>query len=231
MANLVEDVYIKEKMKDLRKFIKTTIREYLNENQDIDININNNFWKWFGNSMTIKNGKPIIFHHFTDNNFNVFVKKTGVNTHLFSSVKVNREAFFFTTDSSFGSIHGNKKYDVYLKIDKIFNFDEHYFYKDISPQTSDFFNEIVEYIEERGVDLTMEYQSYRGELKIKPEHNWMFLDNEIGKYFVDFLKKNGYDGCFFIEEGSPVYAVFESNQIKSVENDGTWDNGDDNIFS
>ena len=79
--------------------------------------------------------------------------------------------------------------------------------------------------------MTMEYQSYRGELKIKPEHNWKFFDGEIGKLFVDSLKKNGYDGVYFIEEGFPIYVVFNSNQIKSVENDGTWDIGDKNIFS
>ncbi len=36
---------------------------------------------------------------------------------------------------------------------------------------------------------------------------------------------------YYRKEGSPIYVVFNSNQIKSVENDGTWDIADDNIFS
>ena len=34
-------------------------------------------------------------------------------------------------------------------------------------------------------------------------------------------------GDFFNKE----FIVFEPNNIKSVDNDGTWDIGDDNIFS
>jgi len=216
---------------ELRKFIATTIREYLNEQQNVETNLNNNFRKWFGSSIMVKGGNPKIFYHFSNETFNSFDRKSGINTHLFSTKVVNREAFFFTTDINFASQYGSKKYEVYLKINKIFDFNKHYYYKDISPTTSDFFDEIIDNIEDNGIDMTMEYQSYRGELKIKPEHNWKFFDGEIGKLFVNYLKKNGYDGVYFIEEGSPIYVVFNSNQIKSIENDGTWDIGDDNIFS
>ena len=43
----------------------------------------------------------------------------------------------------------------------------------------------------------------------------------------DILMENGYDG---IKHGF-VYVVFEPNQIKSVDNDGTYDINDDNIYS
>lgn len=216
---------------ELRKFIATTIREYLNEQQNIEGNLNENFWKWFGNSK-LKNGvKPMIFYHFSDSKFNSFDKKTGVNTHLFSTEAVNREAIFFTDDIGFASQYGSVKYEVYLKINNMFDFNKHYYYKDISPIQSNFFDDIIEFIEDKGIDMTMEYQSYRGELKIKPEYNWKFFDGNIGRFFVNYLKTNGYDGAFFIEENSPIYVVFNPNQIKSVENDGTWDVGDNNIFS
>ncbi|MEY3501710.1 MAG: ADP-Ribosyltransferase in polyvalent protein, partial [Bacteroidota bacterium] len=160
-----------------------------------------------------------------------FDKKSGINTHLFSTEIVNREAFFFTPDINFASQYGKKKYEVYLKINKIFNFNKHYFYKDISPETSILFDKIINYIEDNGIEITTEYQSYRGELKIKPEYNWKFFDGEIGRLFVEYLKKKGYDGAHFIEDDSPVYVVFNPNQIKSVDNDGSWDIDDNDIYS
>ena len=59
---------------ELRKFIKTTIREFLNEQEDqIQSNINDNFWKWFGNSKVInRDGSPMIVYHGTKADFNTF---------------------------------------------------------------------------------------------------------------------------------------------------------------
>ena len=55
---------------ELRKFIKTTIREYLNEQQETETNLNDNFKKWFGNSIMVKGGNPNIFYHFSNEKFN-----------------------------------------------------------------------------------------------------------------------------------------------------------------
>jgi len=44
----------------------------------------------------------------------------------------------------------------------------------------------------------------------------------------------GYDGFIYdnaFEGSGKSYIAFNSNQIKSVDNDGTWDLDDDNIFS
>jgi hypothetical protein len=46
----------------LRKFIATTINEYLNEQKNV---LNDNFWKWFGSSRIVANRKPIICYHGT----------------------------------------------------------------------------------------------------------------------------------------------------------------------
>ena len=57
------------------------------------------------------------------------------------------------------------------------------------------------------------------------------------------VDRNKYDGVIFInvkdswiddedyQDASTIYVTFKANQIKSVDNDGTWDIGDDNIFS
>jgi len=59
----------------LRKFIATTIGEYLNEQQNVENNLNVNFMKWFLNSEMVKgNGTPIIFYHGTNKNFDKFDK-------------------------------------------------------------------------------------------------------------------------------------------------------------
>ena len=42
------------------------------------IELNNNFWKWFGNSKTIKDGQPMVFYHGTPNAFTTFdISKTS----------------------------------------------------------------------------------------------------------------------------------------------------------
>ena len=59
-----------------RKFIITSISEYLNEQQTFNELINyENFKNWFKNSEMVKpNGTPIIFYHGTNKNFDVFDK-------------------------------------------------------------------------------------------------------------------------------------------------------------
>ena len=44
--------------------------------------------------------------------------------------------------------------------------------------------------------------------------------------FTKFLKKNGYDGVIIGDE----YVAFESNQIKAIDNKGTWSTSSDNIY-
>ena len=48
---------------------------------------------------------------------------------------------------------------------------------------------------------------------------------------IDSFIKLGYDGVYMLEMNKKNIAIFEPNQIKSINNDGSWDIGDDNIFS
>ena len=57
---------------ELRKFIATTIREYLNEQQEVETNLNNNFRKWFSGSKVVYNGKPLPVYHGSPENFDEF---------------------------------------------------------------------------------------------------------------------------------------------------------------
>jgi len=74
-------------------------------------------------------------------------------------------------------------------------------------------------------------------LNISPKLNRGFLYDQSlhwitdlgnrSKDVTDIIKSLGYDGIWY---GSEI-VVFESNQIKSINNDGTWDIGDSNIYS
>lgn len=62
--------------------------------------------------------------------------------------------------------------------------------------------------------------------------NWSFLEStKIGDtYFVDFLKNNGYDGYYKQEKEQLNISVFNPEQIKSVDNRGTFDANNPNIY-
>lgn len=173
---------------ELRKFIATTIREYLNENQNIDNNLNDNFWKWFGDSATIENGEPIVCYHGTDCDFKSFSKnKIGYN-HWQSKSDTYGGGFFFTDKERYAHNGGVIK-KVYLKIENplIRTVGDYYYATDLYDNNS--------------------------------------------TLFLQEAKENGNDGIIIKSTSGSLYIVFEPNQIKSIENDGTYDLNDNNIFS
>jgi hypothetical protein len=63
-----------------------------------------------------------------------------------------------------------------------------------------------------------------------------YLINRIGKLnFTEILKRNGYDSVIPTTNNNQFefseICVFEPNQIKSIDNDGSWDLNDNNINS
>jgi hypothetical protein len=96
-------------MKDLKKFIATTIHEYLNEQQEIKNNLNNNFKKWFGDSKVVdEQGRPMIVYHGTDNKFDMFkISKYGANG----------PGIYLTTYKDIAKNHGKYLMELYVKIE------------------------------------------------------------------------------------------------------------------
>lgn len=167
-----------EKDTKLRKFIATTIREYLNEQKEVKSNLNDNFWKWFGNSKVVEeNGDPMVVYHGTNTEFSKFNKgmKDGLGGKgiYFSEYPLPQ--------------FGKNQMKVYLKIE--------------NPITR------------------------------KTEIEGMREINSSGmptKFIADIFEKfPQFDGIINRSE----IVVKNPNQIKSVKNDGTWDIGDDNIYS
>lgn len=55
---------------------------------------------------------------------------------------------------------------------------------------------------------------------------------EYNKYGLEEIKQKGFDGAVLKNKnGTYIGFVFLPNQIKSVDNDDTWDIGDNNIYS
>lgn len=76
---------------------------------DLNNNLNDNFWKWFGNSKIVdENGNPLICYHGTNNKFNSFNK--SINGHFGAGI-------YFTPNYSVGKSYGSKLKSVYLKME------------------------------------------------------------------------------------------------------------------
>jgi hypothetical protein len=182
-------------MSNLKKIITTTICKYVNEEQEVENNLNDNFWKWFGNSVTIKNNSPIIFYHGTDTDFKSFDKNKIGSKHWRSKSDAYGGGFFFVDKERYTHKHGIIK-EVYLKIEKPY-----------LTELEDMYGYEVDYyhaVDKFDLNSTTHFQ---------------------------IAKENGNDGIIIKTPRGGLYIVFEPNQIKSVDNDGTWDIDDDNMYS
>ena len=101
------------------------------------------------------------------------------------------------------------------------------------------------------IDEVLEYTTINSEVKVLPDYvlddlkkyglapkmnmgfeysqslHWITDLGNLSKDVTKVIQKLGYDGVMY---GSEI-VVFDSTQIKSVENDGSWDIEDPNIFS
>lgn len=113
------------------------------------------------------------------------------------------KGFYFTENEEEANHYGNIIYPVYLRI--------------INPFIikGDIVNK----------DGTVEFAKSTKEqlFDIYPELKYIDF-----KDVSDFLKSKNYDG---IINGNNLITVFDSNQIKSIENDGSWDLNCENIYS
>jgi len=280
---------------EIRKFIATTIREYLNEQQETETNLNNNFKKWFGISKIVEKGKPLIcYHGSSEKNIKYFdINKIGYNKGNYGHYGYG---IYFSTDIREAKTYGYIIYECYIKIRNPFTGTDKQilqlknkgvsgiddlvaFSIDFNSFKNSFKNEqyiynFIDSIEKIGLEKTwdkirdnrdkkvdvdllndignlIEYTTLNKDvdgvpdyvfdefkkLNINPKINkgfpyeqslhWITDLGNRSKDVTEVIKSLGYDGVWY---GSEI-VVFNSNQIKSVENDGTWDIADDNIFS
>lgn len=114
----------------------------------------------------------------------------------------NFKGIYFTDDKNDASVYGSIMYKCFLKI-------EH-------PLIG---NPYEEYCKDKNID----YEKNRFNIKKADVEEWIQQNNFDGIIRPKGTKYN-LDGAEFI-------LLHGSNQIKSIDNDGTWDINDDNIYS
>ena len=209
------------------------------------------FYEWFGDSKVVdENGQPLKMVHFSGNEFSQFDKnRAGINN------KESAIGFWFTDNDSFAFNNERHpiRYDVYLKMDNplviegtgtetnpwadtdIDNLDPYAKFEKM-------FNDLM-YQDPQMWDERVSESFYGGYEKQKIKLSFANLldvkKREVIKGITDKLKAQGYDGIIIKntrvdslnpDEGINQYVVFEPNQIKSVDNRGSFSRTDDNIY-
>lgn len=174
---------------ELRKFIKTTIREYLNEQQNIETNLNDNFWKWFGNYVVkTSSGKPIVANHYSNSSDITYFKQKDDDGYIRTHSLTNSGIYFNLGDSI--AKYGKHGYYVYLKFENPFRI-KNYISDEINPYTNkkielEHINDLdIKYLTEKGYDSVMgstmqvvAFSAYQIK-SIKNDGTWDITDNNI----------------------------------------------------
>lgn len=183
------------------------------------------FWAWYGDGPVDSEHRPLVMYHSTKADSDVL--KPGMPTKnnfgFLGDVDITRAAIFATPEREFSQEYlrsgaGQNVMPVFVAAQNPFDSRD-----GISIDQE-------ERLVAEGISSRWLYD-FRGA-------DWEMYDNDDdGKnVFVDALKRLGYDGAVFNEEGQDgkshtTYAVFESTQIKSaIGNRGTFDPNDPNIL-
>ena len=187
------------------------------------------FKKWFGDSKVVdESGEPLVVYHGSRNNFEVFEHKEGLDSDI-NSINT-KEAFFFVDDDiaadEFAEVQREAQI-IRLQAEK---------------HVGSGYNNLKE---KQRLDEEIKKQSYNDNIRYKV---YLSIQNPIiadfeGKEYetenVDVLilqaKENGNDGVIIknindVGGTHTQYAVFNPEQIKSVDNTGTFDKSNPNIY-
>lgn len=172
-----------------------------------------NFYKWFGDSKVVdEQGRPLVVYHGTKDEFNEFQLKTGKrydSGHLgtgfyFTNIEQSAKEY-----SEWKSGYGKERVlPLYLKIQNPLNL--------------------------KDKDATFKSRAKKA-LGIKPKKNegYATITEAESDAITKAAKEQGYDGIIapmFSSDGEIYYVVFEPNQIKSVDNRGTYSSDTGNIY-
>lgn len=165
------------------------------------------FWKWFGKSKVVdSNGDPLVVYHGTDSDFNQFYLPGEIEGRHPSSAL----GIFFTASKlvakEFSNSHPPKIVPAYLSIKNPFIMKWGEFRRRfVTPALAEDWG-VAEKAEEFSTQLT--YDKYDG-----------------------ILIKKSVKHANTIEADADSWVAFYPTQIKSVDNDGTWDADDPDIRS
>lgn len=163
------------------------------------------FRAWFGDSHVFDGqGDPMPVHHFTWDTFDEFDRHPERFKHR-NPESIDRVGFWFTGNPE--ARYGPKRLDCYLRIEKPLWLDDVPGADDKPIPGECCFSQLRDMVEAAG-----------GANKFRAE-----------------MKRRGYDGIIMSGTGldgwsQDVYIVFDPNQIKSVNNRGTWDRNSNRLM-
>lgn len=200
--------------------------EAYNKQGKADVN-SEAFKRWFGDSKVVdEDGQPLVVYHGTNMEFDTFDRrKANRLDHGFFGA-----GFYFAKSPQSGKAmarNANIDMPLYLKMDNPFYFD-------MGDTTS-----IIDKIKKEYKIYAENYNKSvvpNERIDTDADIDESFFDrngNINGSYnhaqrFTSLLQDIGYDGV--IVNNGEEYIAFEPNQIKSVDNRGTFDPNNDNIY-
>lgn len=174
-----------------------------------------NFWRWFGDSKVVdEQGRPLVVYHGTNAEFDTFDISHFGET---DSGDFGR-GFYFTADKRYAEYYGEQIIPLYLKIEKPY-------------KTSTWGYVDTDLKQKQGYDgvlvWTQETVFPRSKFETQKEYEAAIKEyQEYGRYNVEIGEES-----FSIQEKLPKEIVaFEPNQIKSVDNRGTYSIDTGNIY-
>lgn len=229
------------------KIIRTTIEEFLNEQLLLEnIKLNDNFWNWFNNSKVIdKDGNPMICYHGTPKGgFTEFKPKVGFKGK--SKQQLDLGSHFSIEKKYAKGYAGNKKtskiYESFLKIENPLYTNKMFYKEDDEELFLKYLNFITKTFK---LKLNGDYFYDKNGNKLNEPQNIMLnsfmIDKIPSNTLYNALINYGFDGVFhepynmenlnMFKKHPLAYIILKPNQVKSIENDGTWDINDNNIYS
>lgn len=215
----------------------------------------NNFKKWFGNSVVKDNeGNPLILYHGTPSTtpeITEFDSSKASNNYgedtLIYATDSKEMAEFFSMDTTEGSLNFTKKltgnkgkvYPLYMRLEHPMDF-RNLTDRDIEALTQAY----IEYKRDLGEskdNIEDIKNKYKEEIKKDFEFGVDFVKDRHLSYlvhpkYIHIFKEYGYDGiiCPMREQegikDALEYAVISPNQIKSIDNQGTFSLQSNNIY-
>lgn len=181
-----------------------------------------NFWNWFGDSKVVdEQGRPLVVYHGTKAKFDTFdIQKFGQ-----TDAGLLGRGFYLTPQKSYAERYGKIIMPLYLSAKKVL---------DIPKLDKISFEEILQKAREKSPKANIVSAEFFGQFSdYKTAIVQLSLANEE---FTNTLKNIGYDGILYSATNPATnlshdeYVAFEPNQIKSVNNRGTFSEDTGNIY-
>lgn len=181
------------------------------------------FKKWFGDSKVVdENGKPLVVYHGTNSEFDTFSREFEGQA---NGRPVYGGGFNFTIYKDYSKDFGNKQMACYLSIKNPLNGETYDPEKFIEPVYKMFYGEnYKDYMRDSG--------NWTGYIEGKLSSVYGLRDLMQGIRYkkgvdvIEFYKSLGYDGT----QDGHIWVAFSPEQIKSVNNQGTFDSNNPNIY-